>query len=261
VSSCVPNAIESSFDPDKPYFAVWRRLYDIDVNLSTSPLFFFAPDANAKLDAGPLYYAALCGFTGLVEKLIVKHPHLVSATGGYYRTPALAALARRHLELVRMLHRKGSSMDLRGRDQHSPLHSAALQGDIEIVKVLLDCKLGINAKRGDGQTPLHFALRNWPPNYFETIRLLLEKVADPRARKSDGTTPLHLASSMEEVEVVRLLLRHGADVEAEGDYGRTAFDVASERGVAAEPGSAVSGSEGLASSTRQSFPGPGRPLH
>ena len=51
VSSHIPNAIESLFDPDKPYFAVRRRLYDIDVNLSTSPLFFFAPNANSKLDA------------------------------------------------------------------------------------------------------------------------------------------------------------------------------------------------------------------
>ena len=75
-------------------------------------------------------------------------------------------------------------MGLRGRGQHSPLHSAALQGDIEIVQVLLDCKLDVNAKLGDGQTPLHFALRSWAPNYFETIRLLLEKGADPRARKS-----------------------------------------------------------------------------
>ena len=60
--------------------------------------------------------------------------------------------------------------------------------------------------------------------------MLLEKGADPRARKSDGTTPLHLAASREEVEVGRILLAHGADVEAKDDYGRTAFDVASERG-------------------------------
>ena len=187
-----------------------------------------APDANSKLDAGPLCYAALCGFTGLVEKLIVNHPHLVSATGGYYRTPALAALARRHLELARMLRRKGSSMDLRGRDQHSPLHSAALQDDIEIFEVSLDCKVGYQCQAW--RRPDSITLRSWAPNYFETILLLLEKGADPRARKSDGTTPLHLAASREEVEVGRILLAHGADVEAKDDYGRTAFDVASERG-------------------------------
>ena len=228
VSSRVLKAMECLFDRDKPYFSGWLRLYDVDLDLDTSPLFQFVP--LNKIDAGPLYYAALCGFKGLVENLIIKYPHLVNATGGYYKTPALAALGRRHIELARILHRTGSSMDLQGLSQWSPLHSAAYLGDSEIVPVFLDCKVDVNPKASDSRTPLHLALVNWSSNYFETIRLLLENGADPNARRFDGTTPLHLASSKGAIEAVRLLLKYGVDVEAVDGDGRTAFQVASEEG-------------------------------
>ena len=228
VSSRVRNAMECLFDLDKPYFLGWLRLYDMDMDLQTSPLYFFCD--GSKLDAGPLYYAALCGFKGLVETLITKYPHLVNATGGYYQTPALASLERRHLELARILHRNGSSVDLRGWSKYSPLHSATEQGDGEIIRVLLDWKLDINAKSGAGRTPLHMALEHWAPNYFETIRFLLEYGADPNARSSDGSTPLHRASYSGTVEIARLLLKYGADVEAVDEDGRTAFQIASEGG-------------------------------
>jgi len=229
VSSRVRNAMECLFDLDKPYFAVWLRLYNVDSNLSTSPLWEFCN--GQKLDAGPLYYAALCGFKGLVETLIIKYPHLVNATGGYYRTPALAALARRHLELAQMLYRNGSSMDFPDMGPYSPLHCAAMRGESEVIQVLLDCKLNVNAKASHDETPLHNALQRWAPNHFETVRLLLENGADPNARMSLGSAPLHLASSEGIAEAVRLLLKYGAEVEAVDGMGRTALQVASEKGL------------------------------
>ena len=228
VSSRVSSAMEYLFDMDKSYFAAWLELYDVDMDLDTSPLYEFVD--HRERQAGPLYYAALCGFKGLVGTLIVKYPHLVNATGGYYMTSALAALGRRHLELARILHRNGSSMDLPGRGQRYPLHAAAYEGDSEIVRVFLDCKVDVNPKCYEDRTPLHLALQNWAPDHFEAVRLLLENGANPNARMSDGSTPLHLASSRGTVEVAQLLLKYGADVEAKDDYGRTAFQVAPRRG-------------------------------
>ena len=227
VSPCVRNAMECLFDLDKPYFSVWRELYDVDVDSRTSPLYWFA---GSKGDTGPLYYAALCGFKDLVEKLIIKYPHLVNATGGYYKTPALAALARRHLDLARILHQNGSPVDLLGNSQRTPLHSAAIVGDSEIVQVLLDWKLDINAKDAYGWTPLYSALLDRPPNYFEVLQLLLDHGADPNAQMSDGSTPLHYASSYGAVKDLRLLLKYGVDIEAVDNKGKTAFQVSSENG-------------------------------
>jgi len=230
VSSRVRDAMECLFDLDKPYFAAWLRLYDVDIDSTTSPLYHFAPVPQS--DAGPVYYAALCGFQGLVENLIIKYPHLVNATGGRYVTPALAALARRHLELARMLYRSGSSVDPRGSGQWSPLHSAAYTGDGEIIQALLDCTADINALTRDNRTPLYLVLEDWTPGSFNAARLLLENGADPNVRPGGpgGSTLLHLASYEGTVEAARLLLKYGADVEAVDEDGLTAFQVASRKG-------------------------------
>jgi hypothetical protein len=230
VSSRVQNAMECLFDLDKPYFAVWRQLYDMDMDLETSPLYWFVPRRGR--DAGPLYYAALCGFKSLVEHLIIKHPDLVDANGGYNMTPALAALARRHLELARMLYRNGSSVNFQGFFRRSPLHSATRRGDSAIIQVLLDFNLDINAKSLNDETPLHLALnyQDQPLDHSETVQLLLEYGADSNARTSDGFTPLHLASSEGTVEDLRMLLKFGADIEAVDKNGKTAYQIASENG-------------------------------
>jgi hypothetical protein len=95
--------MERLFDPDsRPYFLAWLRLYDLNYYPPPSAFseFVFVPISATT----PLYYASLCGFQDLVEYLVAKYPHQVKIDGGYYRTPALAALAGKHFKLVRLLH-------------------------------------------------------------------------------------------------------------------------------------------------------------
>ena len=83
VSIRLRKGMEYFFDKDKPHFAAWLRLYDIDTHpISPSTFFLFTP--ISKSGATPLYYAALCGFHDLVEHLIVKDPQDVNDIGGYY---------------------------------------------------------------------------------------------------------------------------------------------------------------------------------
>ena len=216
--------MEYLFDLDKPYFTAWRQLYDIDTRPSSfSPLYHFATSQDSSAET-PLYYAALCGFRNLVEQLIVKHPQHVNSLGGYYRTPAVAALAGRHFQLAQVLYRNGSSVDLRGSSGWSPLESAANSGDLEILQLLLDCGVDVNALSGIGTTPLHPAAWGNDPR---ATRMLLDRGADPNIRSSSGLTPLHNASRHGKIEMVRLLVEHGASVEAEDNQGKTPLDFAS----------------------------------
>jgi ankyrin repeat protein len=59
------------------------------------------------------------------------------------------------------------------------------------------------------QTPLHFAAEH---GHAEVARVLLEHGADIEAKHIE--TSLHYAAKRGHEEVVRVLLEHGADVEA-----------------------------------------------
>ena len=219
------NGMEYIFDLDKPYFAAWRQLYDIDIDRPDSVFFQFTGSKSGAIT--PLYYAALCGFKDLVEQSIVKYPQHVNAIGGYYRTPALAALAGRHFEVAQVLHRNGSSIHLRGRDVFSPLLSAIHYGNLEMVQVLLN--YGANVNNPDDSfyfSPFDYALQGYP-NGTEVVRLLLDHGADPNARWKNGLTPLHRASQYGKIEIVRTLVERGAGVEVQDEQGRTPWDYAS----------------------------------
>jgi hypothetical protein len=65
VSFCINDGMENLFDPDKPHFLQWIRIYDMDDFL------WAVDDYRTRLvcaDAAPVYYAALCGFRNMVEK-------------------------------------------------------------------------------------------------------------------------------------------------------------------------------------------------
>ena len=228
VSPRIQIAIERLFDPDKPYFVAWLGLYNMDYERRSSPFYLFTSSPTSH--ATPLYYASLCGFQDLVEHLIAKYPHQVKADGGFCRTPALAALEGRHFELADLLHRNGSSVDLRGFSSQTPLYSAAYQGDLEMVQVLLAYKVDVNSRSVSGSTPLITASYEVRPQTLHVIRLLLENGANPNVRNDLGGTPLHGASYHGDLEVVRLLLKYGADVEPEDKIGRTPFQTASAYG-------------------------------
>jgi hypothetical protein len=217
--------LEDILDLDKPYFEAWRRLHDIDNYSSASVFFQFTP--YPKSDAKPLYYAALCGFQNVVEQLIVKHPQHVNAIGGWYMTPAVAALEGRHFELAQVLHRSGSSVDPRGHAMNSPLHSAVFYEDLDMIQVLLDYGVDVNALHRDGETPFEFAFHRHAND--RVFRLLLDHGADLNVPARGGLTALHRASQGGKIERVRLLVEYGASVEVQDEEGKTPLDHASQK--------------------------------
>ena len=218
VVSCI-KGVEYIFDPDKSYFWAWRRLYDID----KPPYGNIASTVRANI---PLYYAALCGFSNIAEQLMIKYPQHVNAIYGYYFTPAVAALARRHFKLAQVLHRNGSSMEPRENIKCTPLHLAANNGDLKLVQLLLDYGLDVDSLDEYGNTPLIYASRSGHRRAPSIARLLIERGADPNTRGIVGCTPLHEALEWGRIEIARLLIEHGANVEAKNNCGKTPLDYA-----------------------------------
>jgi ankyrin repeat protein len=263
VSSHIREGMEHLFDPNKPYFAAWLQVQDVDTKPNyPSVLYYFANTSREESKtATPLYYAALCGFHYLAEQLIIKHPRQVNTTGGYCVSPLGAALSGGHLKIAQLLYERGADIDVQGSDDRTPLygaswfghleivqwllsrsanpnvqdktfgytpqHTAAAGGHVEISRLLLQYKADSNAQDHDGWTPLIFA-SDW--GHVNVARLLLEHGADVNARDKSRDTPLLRAVKGRCLEVARLLVEHGANIDAEDGEGRTAFQVASEKG-------------------------------
>jgi hypothetical protein len=206
----IKDGMENLFDSDKPYFSRWIRIHDIDDYLRG------VDDDHTRpvcADAAPVYYAALCGFRDMVEKLINEHPENISARGGSCGTALHAASYRNCHKIVQSLLKHGADVNALGLRERTPLHFASLRGHLEVGRCLLEHGADVNAKQDNHWTPLHLAARN---GYFELVRTLLMNHADINAQNDIGHTPLHGASTTGKVNIVRLLLDHGADLKAHG---------------------------------------------
>ncbi|KAH9016840.1 hypothetical protein EDB84DRAFT_1581901 [Lactarius hengduanensis] len=225
VSSCVlRDGMDDLFDSSKPHFAAWLQAHDMDES-------WFGLSARQPRDAvPPLYYAALCGFYDLAERLIMKHPEQVNVGGGHILAPLPAALYKSHFRVADLLHQHGAAVDVRGFRERTPLHKAAMSGHVDIVRWLLNHGADANARQIDHWTPLHLAAYN---NQLESVQVLLEYNVDINSKNHAGETPLHLASlgrSLRRVAIARLLLSHGANVDEKDGKGKTPFQVASSEG-------------------------------
>ncbi|KAH9959278.1 hypothetical protein BC827DRAFT_1269037 [Russula dissimulans] len=239
VSSRLRNAMEVLFDTDKPYFAAWVELHDIDTAAKAgSPFYLFDP--KQRSDAAPLYYAARCGFYDLAEQLIAKYPHQVNAHGGRCVVPLVAALAEGHFGIAELLVRNGAgaTVNVRGGYERTPLQAIAFYEYVEVARFLLEHNADVHARDREGRTPLNFLPQgggsrkdpNVPMLFAEVARLLLQHGSDVNSRRDNGQTPLHVAAHYGRLEVARVLLEHGASVTEEDNNGRTAFRVALDRG-------------------------------
>jgi len=82
----------------------------------------------------------------------------------------------------------------------------------------------MNANTSDGDTALMTAARRGAPP--DLIRVLIEHGADVNARTTDGRTALMDAKSP---DIARLFIDHGAEVNARTAHGATAFTLAAAR--------------------------------
>lgn len=107
---------------------------------------------------------------------------------------------------------------------------AAMRGEAEAVKALLQQGADVNAAQGDGMTALHWAARRGD---LETTRMLLYAGGNLRATtRLGGYTPLLLASQEGHARVIATLITAGADAKSATAAGATALMLAAGAGPA-----------------------------
>ena len=144
----------------------------------------------------------------------------MNTRGGYFVTPLIAALARRHFQTAELLRHNDAGVYVRGRRGRTPLHAAAWYGDLEMVRVLLHYGADVNARSDWGWTPMHYVSQGYRaslaviPDIYQSLsdvaRLLLEHGAHVGAEDSYGRTPYQIALAEGFDEIMKLLSQHGA---------------------------------------------------
>src|SRR5687768_14558441 len=134
-------------------------------------------------------------------------------------TPLIHAASNRNLDVVRLLLAKGADVNARSADGSfqkvkagsialglwTPLNAAASLATTDLVKMLLDAGAKIDVPDVRGMTPLMLAIANDRQN-LDVIRLLIARGADVNAKSAAGETALDWAvkiGSKPAIDIVR----------------------------------------------------------
>ncbi|KAL3448175.1 ankyrin repeat-containing domain protein [Aspergillus insuetus] len=218
------------------------------------------PGECSHSDVSCLHHACDEGHTHIVEALL-DHDADVNSLSFDIGSPLHVAVAARHADIVRILLANGAKVNAMRRRMSgmTALHTAAANGDVGCVRLLLDA--GAIATYEPAPEDLGWFIR--PPSlheiatgphysaawtwiehgsrtspaptivwkvgekeaYAEILRLLCEAGGDVSTEVAghEGTTPLHLAVVVRNYAAVRVLLGEGVNVSARNSKGQSAI--------------------------------------
>ncbi|KAL1254989.1 hypothetical protein QQF64_013050, partial [Cirrhinus molitorella] len=189
-----------------------------------------SPNILDKMDRSPLHIAAEQGHTNVVEIFTEKFKSCVLARTKDGNTLLHIASQCGHPATALALLRKGVPLHMPNKSGAVCLHAAAKRGHAAVVKALLQKGAHVDATAKNGQTALHIAVENCKP---QVVQMLLGFGAHVQLRGGKAQeTPLHIAARVKEGErAAEMLLKSGADVNAEQENGETAMHVAARHGA------------------------------
>ena len=129
-----------------------------------------------------------------------------------------------HVNVVNTLVKKGENVDAKTGDGLTPLHVAVEAGKSAVVECLLGNGADVHLKGGKQQeTALHIAARIEEAKGERCTKMLVQSGADPNLPMGDGRTAVHIAASNGNLAVLRSLLQNGGDAQISDKEGETAL--------------------------------------
>ena len=131
------------------------------------------------------------------------------------------------VDILLLLLRHNAKIDIEDENGIIPLQRAALRGNLEVVKVLLDNGANKNHYSAQGTSVLQFSLacRDWEAG-DKIANLLIKYGCDLSSRDLRKPPPIHWAVAYRHRNQVKLLLKHGADINSRDASQRIPLHVA-----------------------------------
>jgi ankyrin repeat protein len=121
-----------------------------------------------------------------------------------------------------------ADIEIKDRRGHTALMLAAENGNVEMVKALIDKDAKIEEKNNDGMTALMFAAAN---GNVELVKALIDKGAKIEEKNKAGMTALMFAAANNSVGVVKALIDKGAKIKSVKSRSKeNAVDIARRHG-------------------------------
>ncbi|MGH8770409.1 MAG: quinoprotein dehydrogenase-associated putative ABC transporter substrate-binding protein [Burkholderiales bacterium] len=184
-------------------------------------------DINARDLQGftPLINAARNGRSQMVAFLIERKAD-VHAKDSDGWTAVLHAVLRNDGQSIRTLAKSGADLEALSPGGFTPLSLAIGDGKTEAAKALIESGVKLNHGVGKAkQTPLMLAIGGVAAS-VELSKLLIARGADVNATNASGETALMVAALDNRAEIAKLLIESGANVAAKNAQGKTALTIA-----------------------------------
>jgi ankyrin repeat protein len=188
-------------------------------------------EPNIYEDGGQhVLHGARCRGPEMFVKLLIDHGANPNCRDSHGNTLLhLEAGTQGRLYMMRLLLGRNANVNARNFAGNMALHEAFCRGDEALVKIqlLIDHGADPSCLNGNRDAPLHLAAKTGPRP--DLITLLLENKVDVNARDPDGNTALHIAIVNLErpKDVVQVLLAHHANPNIRNSYGNSPLHLSS----------------------------------
>ncbi|MFQ6647549.1 hypothetical protein Gotur_021595 [Gossypium turneri] len=157
------------------------------------------------MSGGDIHAAARSGDLSKLQSILASNPWAVNSRDKHSRTPLHLAAWAGQAQVVSYLCKQKADVGAAAMDDMGAIHFAAQKGHLEVVRTLLSSGVSVRATNRKGFTPLHYAVQG---SHLE------------------GFTPLHYAVQGSHLEVIKVLLKKGASLDAKTKAGKTPLDLA-----------------------------------
>ncbi len=223
VMTCNDTAIRYSIQKNIPL--------DEKNNAGQTPLFLALENNQSEESAGIAAALLLAGCErtfndeAYFEEAVLARNLSIKMEDG--QTPLHQAAFNNHIGIVKYLLSNGASTTAQDISGATPLHGAVRYGNIDIARLLIENGASVNAKDSLGKTPVLLMIPK--DKQQDMYTLLIEKGADVNHKDMFGDSSLHIATMLHtSTEILDMLVNAGANVNMRNKKGITPLETAVE---------------------------------